>query len=125
MMELCTISWEEQGAVRMKTKITIVKYDILENIFIPSHLIKDNSIDQTNVFYVFNFLYIKYIIYIQSALFLDETSKWTDSYFNPGSFKTRRREMFFEDPDKSWIENASSNNAVNGKKKGAKKKGKL
>jgi phosphatidylserine/phosphatidylglycerophosphate/cardiolipin synthase-like enzyme len=27
--------------------------------------------------------------------FLDETSGWTDSYFKPGSFKTRRREMFF------------------------------
>lgn len=27
--------------------------------------------------------------------FLDETSAWTDSYFRPGAFKTRRREMFF------------------------------
>ena len=29
--------------------------------------------------------------------FLDETSAWTDSYFRPGAFKTRRREMFFVD----------------------------
>jgi phosphatidylserine/phosphatidylglycerophosphate/cardiolipin synthase-like enzyme len=27
--------------------------------------------------------------------FLDETDSWTDSYFRPGAFKTRRREMFF------------------------------
>jgi phosphatidylserine/phosphatidylglycerophosphate/cardiolipin synthase-like enzyme len=29
--------------------------------------------------------------------FLAETSDWTDSYFKPGAFKTRRREMFFTD----------------------------
>ena len=39
--------------------------------------------------------------------FLDETSKWTDSYFAPKAFKTRRREMFFADPTKSWVTNAA------------------
>lgn len=29
--------------------------------------------------------------------FLEETDCWTDSYFKPGAFKTRRREMFFPD----------------------------
>lgn len=38
--------------------------------------------------------------------FLCETSQWTDSYFKPGAFKTRRREMFFADPSKSWVTNA-------------------
>lgn len=38
--------------------------------------------------------------------FLDETSDWTDSYFKPGAFKTRRREMFFADPGRSWVDNA-------------------
>jgi phosphatidylserine/phosphatidylglycerophosphate/cardiolipin synthase-like enzyme len=39
--------------------------------------------------------------------FLYETSKWTDSYFKPGAFKTRRREMFFADSTKSWVMNAA------------------
>jgi len=39
--------------------------------------------------------------------FLEETSKWTDSYFKPAAFKTRRREMFFADPSESWVENAA------------------
>ena len=41
-----------------------------------------------------------------TGAFLDETSDWTDSYFRPGSFKTRRREMFFADPTKHWVSNA-------------------
>ncbi|MGH8772829.1 MAG: phospholipase D-like domain-containing protein, partial [Burkholderiales bacterium] len=41
------------------------------------------------------------------GVFLDEKGKWTDSYFKAGAFKTRRREMFFADPTKSWVENAS------------------
>jgi phosphatidylserine/phosphatidylglycerophosphate/cardiolipin synthase-like enzyme len=35
-------------------------------------------------------------------VFLDEDDKWTDSYFTPGGFKTRRREMFFNIPDANW-----------------------
>jgi hypothetical protein len=35
-------------------------------------------------------------------VFLDEDDKWTDSYFRPGGFKTRRREMFFNIPDPNW-----------------------
>jgi len=52
-----------------------------------------------------------------TGAFLDETDKWTDSYFKPAAFKTRRREMFFADPAKSWVANAGK--AV---KKAAKKK---
>lgn len=37
--------------------------------------------------------------------FLHETSAWTDSYFKPGAFKTRRRELFFSDPTRTWAAN--------------------
>jgi hypothetical protein len=37
--------------------------------------------------------------------FLYETSAWTDSYFKPGAFKTRRRELFFSDPTRTWAAN--------------------
>src|SRR4030095_1521194 len=40
--------------------------------------------------------------------FLDETSNWTDSYFKPEAFKTRRREMFFSDPAESWVTKAGA-----------------
>ncbi|HEX8285750.1 MAG TPA: phospholipase D-like domain-containing protein [Pyrinomonadaceae bacterium] len=40
--------------------------------------------------------------------FLDETSKWTDSYFNPKGFKSKRREMFFNDTTKSWVKRAEA-----------------
>jgi hypothetical protein len=35
-------------------------------------------------------------------VFLDEDDRWTNSYFTPGGFKTRRREMFFNIPDTNW-----------------------
>ena len=35
-------------------------------------------------------------------VFLDENDKWTDSYFYPGGFKSRRREMFFDIPTANW-----------------------
>ena len=35
-------------------------------------------------------------------VFLDEDNRWTDSYFRPGGFKMRRREMFFNIPDENW-----------------------
>jgi hypothetical protein len=35
-------------------------------------------------------------------VFLDEDDRWTDSYFFPGGFKTRRREMFFTIPAANW-----------------------
>ncbi len=57
--------------------------------------------------------------------FLDETSKWTDSYFNPKGFKTRRRELFFADTSKSWATAAGARpaeGAAKPKKKAAKKK---
>lgn len=40
-------------------------------------------------------------------VFLEENDKWTDSYFWPGGFKTRRREMFFKLPAKNWSLSAS------------------
>lgn len=40
--------------------------------------------------------------------FLGETSRWTKSSFTPGSFKTRRREMFFATPDTTWTKNAEA-----------------
>lgn len=46
-----------------------------------------------------------------SGAFLDETSKWTNSYFEPEAFKTRRREMFFSDPSKSWVTKAGARTA--------------
>jgi phosphatidylserine/phosphatidylglycerophosphate/cardiolipin synthase-like enzyme len=38
--------------------------------------------------------------------FLEETSAWTDKHFLPGSFSSRRREMFFADPAKTWVTQA-------------------
>lgn len=40
--------------------------------------------------------------------FLDEsnTSRWTNSYFMEGAFKTRRREMFFGHAGQTWADNA-------------------
>lgn len=35
-------------------------------------------------------------------VFLSEDDGWTESYFKPGGFKTRRREMFFHLPDHNW-----------------------
>lgn len=43
-----------------------------------------------------------------AGAFLDETSAWTDGYFKRGLLKTRRREMFFSDPAKSWSVNAAA-----------------
>lgn len=56
-------------------------------------------------------------------VFLDEDDKWTDSYFRPGGFKTRRREMFFSIPDPNWTEAAkqhSNDEPVRPKKKKTK-----
>jgi phosphatidylserine/phosphatidylglycerophosphate/cardiolipin synthase-like enzyme len=57
------------------------------------------------------------------GVFLCETSQWTDSYFKPHAFKTRRREMFFADSTKTWVANAEKENADSEKKpKSATKK---
>jgi phosphatidylserine/phosphatidylglycerophosphate/cardiolipin synthase-like enzyme len=57
--------------------------------------------------------------------FLDETDKWTDSYFNPKGFKTRRRELFFADPAKNWAAAAGERpDTPVAKKKTAAKKAK-
>lgn len=49
------------------------------------------------------------------SIFLDETDKWSDSYFKKGTLKNNRRLMFFETPTSTWADNAST---------GSKKKGK-
>ena len=57
--------------------------------------------------------------------FLSEDSSWTDSYFKPAAFKTRRREMFFATPKPTWFENAAAHDAAapkKPKKAAAKKK---
>ena len=41
-------------------------------------------------------------------VFLDENDSWTDSYFFPGGFKTRRREMFFNVPADNWTKSAAT-----------------
>ena len=44
--------------------------------------------------------------------FLCETSAWTDGYFKPNAFKTKRREMFFATPAKKWTDNAVNDAAL-------------
>ncbi len=45
-------------------------------------------------------------------VFLDEGYGWTDSYFKPGGFKTRRREMFFNIPKDNWTKAAAGHSNV-------------
>lgn len=40
--------------------------------------------------------------------YLDDKGIWTNSYFYPGGFKTRRREMFFNVPANNWTSAAST-----------------
>ena len=42
------------------------------------------------------------------GVFLDETSVWTEGHFEPGTFKARRREMFFAEPATTWASNAAA-----------------
>ena len=44
--------------------------------------------------------------------FLEETDEWTESYFKPGLFKTRRRQMFFADPAASWAAKAAGRKPI-------------
>jgi phosphatidylserine/phosphatidylglycerophosphate/cardiolipin synthase-like enzyme len=44
--------------------------------------------------------------------FLEETDEWTESYFKPGLFKTRRRQMFFADPSASWAAKAAGRKPI-------------
>ena len=46
------------------------------------------------------------------GVFLEETDEWTESYFKPGLFKTRRRQMFFTDPSESWATRAAARNII-------------
>jgi hypothetical protein len=41
-------------------------------------------------------------------VFLDPDDRWTQSYFKPGGFKSRRREMFFSIPASNWTVNAAT-----------------
>jgi phosphatidylserine/phosphatidylglycerophosphate/cardiolipin synthase-like enzyme len=43
-----------------------------------------------------------------TAIFLDETDKWTDRYFAPGHQKTNRRLMFFAETPATWFANAAA-----------------
>ena len=45
-------------------------------------------------------------------VFLDENEAWTKSYFKPGGFKTRRREMFFTVPKDNWTKAAAKRSNV-------------
>jgi phosphatidylserine/phosphatidylglycerophosphate/cardiolipin synthase-like enzyme len=47
-----------------------------------------------------------------TAIFLDETDAWTNSYFKPGTLKTNRRLMFFEQPTTTWFANAGAGGLV-------------
>jgi hypothetical protein len=40
------------------------------------------------------------------STFLDETDRWSQSYFQPGTLKFNRRLMFFEKPAGTWFTNA-------------------
>jgi phosphatidylserine/phosphatidylglycerophosphate/cardiolipin synthase-like enzyme len=42
------------------------------------------------------------------AIFLDETDRWTDSYFNPNTVKANRRLMFFRPQETTWFGNAGA-----------------
>ena len=37
------------------------------------------------------------------STFLDETDRWSESYFQPGTLKFNRRLMFFEKPAGTWF----------------------
>jgi phosphatidylserine/phosphatidylglycerophosphate/cardiolipin synthase-like enzyme len=56
------------------------------------------------------------------AIFLDETDKWTDSYFAPGHQKTNRRLMFFAETPATWFANAAKMPATPAKAKKTPKK---
>jgi phosphatidylserine/phosphatidylglycerophosphate/cardiolipin synthase-like enzyme len=45
-------------------------------------------------------------------VFLDETDSWTDQYFFPGGFKSRRREMFFKIVSNNWTKSAGKRSAT-------------
>jgi phosphatidylserine/phosphatidylglycerophosphate/cardiolipin synthase-like enzyme len=61
-----------------------------------------------------------------TAIFLDETDAWSDSYFKAGTLKNNRRLMFFEKPTTTWFTNAATGGEETGgeptKKKPAPKK---
>ena len=40
------------------------------------------------------------------SIFLDETDGWSERYFQPGTLKSNRRLMFFEEPVGTWATNA-------------------
>jgi hypothetical protein len=56
------------------------------------------------------------------AIFLDESDKWTDSYFAPGHQKTNRRLMFFAETPATWFANAAKTPAAPAKAKKTPKK---
>src|SRR5262249_42134391 len=59
----------------------------------------------------------------EKSIFLDETSAWTDAYFDPGHQKTNRRLMFFGSDSPTWFENAADDGGTE-TREGAKTKAK-
>jgi phosphatidylserine/phosphatidylglycerophosphate/cardiolipin synthase-like enzyme len=57
-----------------------------------------------------------------TAIFLDETDKWTDSYFAPGHQKSNRRLMFFAETPATWFANAAATPSTQAKAKKKPKK---
>jgi phosphatidylserine/phosphatidylglycerophosphate/cardiolipin synthase-like enzyme len=51
------------------------------------------------------------------AIFLDESSAWTDPYFQAGKVKNNRRLMFFDTPTTTWFANAAIPPEKTGKSK--------
>jgi phosphatidylserine/phosphatidylglycerophosphate/cardiolipin synthase-like enzyme len=48
------------------------------------------------------------------TIFLADTDRWTDQYFDPAKFNDHRREMFFADPSQSWTAQAKTDPAIAG-----------
>ncbi|HEY6138830.1 MAG TPA: phospholipase D-like domain-containing protein [Thermoanaerobaculia bacterium] len=57
------------------------------------------------------------------GIFLDDTDKWSESYFWNDGFKSLRRQMFFADPRPRWFENAAARPVNAAKPAKAAKKG--
>jgi hypothetical protein len=57
------------------------------------------------------------------GIFLDDTDKWSESYFWSDGFKSLRRQMFFADPRPRWFENAAARPVKAAKSAKASKKG--
>ena len=48
----------------------------------------------------------------KKSIFFEENDKWSVNYFNPGTLKNNRREMFFAKVQGTWSRNASAGKSV-------------